>query len=87
MTKYKKNPIRVNDPGKQCKQENITQHLHLFDFYYLSGGRTKVSIKGYVDYKYPEVTIVSAPPNSKYFNHIGKRANISRQVLYPRKRK
>ena len=86
-TKYKKNLIRIGNPGKQCKQENISQHLHLFDVYYLCGGRTKVVVRAYVDYKYPEVMIVEAPINSKYFYHIGKTVNISRQVLYPRRRK
>jgi len=85
MSKYKKNLIRIDDPGKVSKF--ISQHLHIFDTYYLCGGRTKVEIRGYVDYKYPECMIISAPPTSKYFNHIGKRVNISRQVLYPRRRK
>jgi len=85
MSKYKKNLIRIGNPGKEAKF--IGQKLIVQGVYYLCGGRTAVEVVRDINFKYPACRIVSAPPTSKYFNHIGKVVNISRQVLYPRRRK
>ena len=85
MSKYNKNLIRVEKPGEKCRY--IGQHLFLYGTYYLMGGRTEIKVVGHIGYKYPDCKIISASCSSKYFNHIGKVVNISRQILYPRRGK